>query len=85
MLTIAVITLHVRSSKVIFPQRIEAKTAQEFLSMVEDSDILFHSVLGCASLLLIQIYLAHMPKLKMWSMCYYDCVVVKELFLPEKE
>lgn len=26
-----------------------------------------------------------MPKLKMWSMCYYDYFVVEELFLPEKE
>lgn len=27
-----------------------------------------------------------MPKLKMWSMCYYNYVVVEELFfLPEKE
>lgn len=38
--------------KVYFPQRLEEKTAQEFPSMVEDSDILFHSILGCASLLL---------------------------------
>lgn len=26
-----------------------------------------------------------MPKLKMWSMCYYDYFVIEELFLPEKE
>lgn len=66
-------------------QRIEEKTAQQSLSTVEDSDILFLSIPGCASLLSKQIYLGHMPKPKMWSMCSQDYFVAKEIFLPEKE
>lgn len=39
-------------SKVIFPKKKKRKTAQQSLSTVEDSDILFLSIPGCASLLL---------------------------------